>query len=1429
MPLEQAGIEYVSANFGDFIKNIGDAAIAITKLGRMTENRLAALRELGNILEKGSKGAENFAKAVGESTGNAKSEMNGAATSMMASANQILGAFMFVITGAKYLEKEVGGVFKGISKASAGWAALGGAAGAIIGFALGGPALATAVAPITAVAGSIMGAFTKLIQNITKAVVTALPKAISSIVKAGISIGKAIFDFGKSILSAVIKVGSTILSPIKSILGNLLDSIFGMFGNGGASRGGWRSLGGSIFTAMFKFEALKQIVRGLINEIKSLASSSFNAAVELQTLTIRLDNLIAMQVRGTGITEDYGQSIKIAGGYTQELLRWVEKMALATPVSVEDIANTVSLSIAMGWTVKSAKELTKAILDYTVGQGLSSEVTERIIYNFAQMKQQGKVTGTELRDLGRGAFMPINKILREMYENVYDLDKGMESATMSFAQFKEEAAAGKVPVEEFFTAFEDFVGTNLPNAAERMNFTFAAVRQNISDLFKIMMGWNVLGPVIESVTKPIQSFVNSLKSDEALAKANAIGKSLAYIVDTVKIGFVRVLNPMKNLAEALQLPKISIDSVVKSLIKLGLLLFKIEGMIGRFITSLIPFAKKIGDEMGGTFDKMGDDFFGWGINLIYQFAKGLIIGATKFITAAINFIAKMLTSLFITHSPPKILPEIDKWGMNTINEWLHGMTQADFDILNDMKGSVKSALDALVAFGVLTDEQAMSQYLNMSIDLIRAMDELNRTGTITIDVFQNLRNIGGAIGQEVTELLDLQIQHAIALERVEAAQRAYDEAVKATQTSHAKASGLIKEYNKMLRQGADRRLLKNKLKIVNTAEIELDVNRRAELAKKDALDVAKEQLKIIEEQVKLQESLIRQLTDLALAQKDVASGAAGAAEDIENALENLVEGLGGLGTGESIIDWDALKKQAEEEFRILMNGLEKDWKTTWFNNISSSTSSFQIALDNMKVAWAGTLVGLKAAWNTFAAAVSLPSWEKISAAWNTEEIPQRPGANVAQQGGGTTTLLDRFQNVIKAFTDSVNAGEGGIPGLLGRVGGYIFTKIKDSIISALTNEKNKQAIVDAFNAFMTWVTNLVLGYENVTTTTPEGTVVTSEASPWATRLGTAMIEGLKTAASNAISSIDWSDIPKQILLALWLNTSKFAWTLVGDNVALGILQSIVTGFSTYVAPVFQSAWDTFIKTVKSIIGIKSPASTMIPLGVAIVDGLAAGITEQISAITWDDIWNAIIDGFKLLFGISSESTIFKGFGVNIIDGLKTGLVNTLKGLLGPQGAITIAINNFINGIKGLFGLNASNPSANPFYTAGQAIVNGIIAGFNSMIATFVSAWNALIRLLPDQIEESLLIRSPSKVMKRIGRDVVKGLALGITDSSWIVEKALGVISGSIKERMYARQNATMQASPVYGGSTLNFGDVNINNGMDFAVFKAMVQKAIIEG
>ena len=162
---------------------------------------------------------------------------------------------------------------------------------------------------------------------------------------------------------------------------------------------------------------LDRLLWGLGSRIRTIGEQAVEAAIDFQLFTIRLRNLLMTETLQQNAV-DYATAIGIAGEKTKELTRWISKLAVLTIFGAEEIANTMVLAMSYDFTSERAKELTIATLDFATGMGLTDEKMRKIIENFGQMRAQGKLAGTELRDLARGAFVPYNAVLLQMGRNL---------------------------------------------------------------------------------------------------------------------------------------------------------------------------------------------------------------------------------------------------------------------------------------------------------------------------------------------------------------------------------------------------------------------------------------------------------------------------------------------------------------------------------------------------------------------------------------------------------------------------------------------------------------------------------------------------------------------------------------------------------------------------------------------------------------------------------------------------------------------------------------------------------------------------------------------------------------------------------------------------------------------------------------------------
>ncbi len=269
---------------------------------------------------------------------------------------------------------------------------------------------------------------------------------------------------------------------------------------------------------------LSSAIQYVIGQLKDLITSTIAAGSEFQTLGLRLERLnFNTAIQQTG---DYTAATLMAEEATRDQLSWLQKLAVQTPYDAQDIASVFTLARSYGFAGDAAKGLTSDIANFASGMGLGNTEIQRIIVNFGQMVQQGKVTQRELNDLARGAFVPVNDVLKIM-----QAETGL--AGSAFDSFRNSGAG----VESFMRAFTTLVETRFQGAAQDMARTFQGATDNAKDFVKSLIGFNVVRPILDVVGGGIADMLGELTAggnwDRLNASAAMVGESISGVVKAV--------------------------------------------------------------------------------------------------------------------------------------------------------------------------------------------------------------------------------------------------------------------------------------------------------------------------------------------------------------------------------------------------------------------------------------------------------------------------------------------------------------------------------------------------------------------------------------------------------------------------------------------------------------------------------------------------------------------------------------------------------------------------------------------------------------------------------------------------------------------------------------------------------------------------------
>lgn len=846
---------------------------------------------------------------------------------------------------------------------------------------------------------------------------------------------------------------------------------------------------------------------------------------------------------------------------------------------------------------------------------------------------------------------------------------------------------------------------------------------------------------------------------------------------------------------------------------------------------LQPMLKGLGqvvDLITQPFLNMGKDAVAWGENLITSFAEGMLRGMVAVMDALIE-IAHMVTYWLAPGSPPKILPNLVRWGTEAMTEYFKGFTLADFSMFKEIGGTIEAMLRGVlvnVGTGKGADEAKgaikntiLDRILGSRESLAQALKELEKVGTVSEESFQKIfRAMGGASAE-----LQAYIRSSFALEqqnrKVAAAQKVLDDAVAKynellkpvektlqsitdAQTDLADAQKktllelILKDPNATLAEKdqarleiqrldaekAKRLLVAEQAGVVDAAQTALDAETKKQTTLQETVAQQKAVLDQQLEQNKLLQEYIDLLDQLAEAQEKAAAGGGGGKE---NQLPKPPAGGAGLFNPKKIM----------EDLQTWILGL------------------------------IGKIEQLKKAWGEAWAAIQREMQPAKDAFDGFMRSLDRAGDSI---GRTRKDFEELFAKIIAFTTKDLNLTGKSI---FGNLEGSVdeFTKFWDE-----HHQEIMDIVYKAWQFILATVSVFGIFLAGILHATMQG-INGDWAGAWDTLKKTAsdaldvilLIPGVKREEFDATWGGIWHNAGV-ILNKFW---ETFARPIVAD------LIFIFTGLIDFLAGIFSQDWQT---TWDGLQRIFKGFGDLFQKGLTIWWGLLVTIFgEKIIELRdkWAGFWIGAYDKF-----IEIKDKLWKAF---------TGWLGNLVTKMIVQGAElnfqwSTALNQLLASqiakiVELLLGFDKWLADAKqkiidavqPYYDAGAALIQGLIDGAKSKAQAMI---NAVVGVVKDAIAAAKRLLgisgdpTPSTMMAYwIGEPMIRGVAEGIQASSAQLKKALMTALGdSVQVSMLAGTSASASGgstsysqvtnfnySPTYGGAPRSVVD-------NFALMKAML-------
>ncbi|RLC99471.1 MAG: hypothetical protein DRI46_09420 [Chloroflexi bacterium] len=887
-----------------------------------------------------------------------------------------------------------------------------------------------------------------------------------------------------------------------------------------------------------------------------------------------------------------------------------------------------------------------------------------------------------------------------------------------------------------------------------------------------------------------------------------IGKVSAWIIEVgiAAIGTVAALAPM-------------VAAFLAIGAAIGVVIVAAFALVGAFRQLAGKVAEALGrvsETIAGFFGGIKKDGESWGEGLSKAYAEGIVEGAV-YIIEALSAIGNAIAYWLQTFSPPKLLPDLTKWGTGAMQAYMDGWLKADFSVLFEIGDTIQSHLEAMSEDikDSATKISIAEAVLGSRESIAEAIAQIKLTGTITEDMFQKIFESIGMVTPQLDGYIRATLNMVVANKRLAVAQEEVNRVNQKYADLLAPISGRLKEIENIRQDIADTARLDElesvladtnisdrvrELAALEIEEITLQGQQRDIETERDSavaiagqqLDEAKAQAAIATAQLEHAQGLIdlaQSQTDILRDMLDESKSSADSLKEISKKLGDALSGGGG-GIDTSPLDPESwlnggdpgdlgggLIDKKIEALKESLGGLKDSWVGVWDEITRIAGDKF----NTIKGKWKALVWTMNHKWGNLINSVKEAGteiWDSLKETWEDiwGETDNFTAFNV-QMGLLMDYLQDDAPGAIENFADTV--ANSWIPAI-------------GSIIKSLLDPEGLlHAIAKVFLSVSLFIIQPIVA-----------TLLLEEAlddlSGAIGRLGYKVGTYLRGKVKDAIDSFgEWHDGIRDShpIYDTFLKVLGNVWTIFKK---LWIIQLLLLGILTAVAEYI------FTAVITAFEGILLALGTLHDYIRDYVNKILVelfGKTEDVADETsdWGDFvdtlhgyWITFVDWIQnTLLGVLNDINEALGNASGWLDGMIEKLKEFLVKVQQGKDAIK-SVNPFSEDPE-----DPEDPGKIPETAGVQSAATPVAAGIQSLFGGVTSAFS------PSVPGTTGTTGSPGRTAR---------YGIGSRRTSPVPS----VIS--------AGANSIIAAG---GGLVLNMGPITINDDMDMALFEARVRQVVV--
>lgn len=624
-----------------------------------------------------------------------------------------------------------------------------------------------------------------------------------------------------------------------SSLSNLASQITGL-GKAGQTAGGQMTTFGQNFQQGLAQGIGQQAVKmftDLGGAILSAGRNAFETVAFYERLGLTVQSIVADTIQAKDATLSLAQAFDLAEKPAEGVERRLEKIAILSPFTPRDVAVAFQTATAYGFTANEALRLTQALADFAAVRGLSADQMKRISLALSQIQSKGKLAAQEINQLA-DAGVPVRDILAKAFN-------------LTKQQLEQMLDAGAVPANDAISAIVTSM-ERYDGAAKKATFTFTGLVSTLSEISELG-GRDIFGGIFKPLKPLLDEFVKFATADEFSASLRVLGETvggavtvgvqnLTAYVSQLLAGF-NALNPsIKEGVVVFGLTAIAVTGLIASIGALTLILGALTApfivLIGVTSALAAAWVENFGGIQQATFsalqgiasamDSLASTAVSWGNNIIDSIAQG-ISSAVDLVVQALNVIGSAITYFLEPGSPPRLLPNLDKWGKGAADAYLTGWNDADFSFLDTFGNLISTKINNLAGQGKIDQQDIGERVLGGRLAFTDAIEQLRQFGSVSDATISQIAKTTTFAKSTVSAFLQDYVKVTAASDKVNQAQ----EALNASMTAYDEILNPLKDHLKAIHDAqqdtADQTKIAQLNRIINATGITATKKRAAAL------------------------------------------------------------------------------------------------------------------------------------------------------------------------------------------------------------------------------------------------------------------------------------------------------------------------------------------------------------------------------------------------------------------------------------------------------------------------------------------------------------------------------------------------------------------------------------------------------------------------